>query len=294
MQKQIKKDYLVSGHGACPGCGGCLAFKLVLRVLGKDIVGVIPACCATIIHGVAPYTCTPEIVIFHTAFAAAASTASGIKAAFDIQGRDVTVFVFAGDGGTFDIGLQALSGAAERGDDIIYICYDNEIYGNTGAQRSGSTSKCALTTTTPGGKVTGKKDMPEIVAAHGASYVATASVGNPQDLMKKVEKARGMKGFRYIQICAPCTSGWKFPPEKTVEIARLAYQTGLYPLYEISNRGKNYTLNMPTDTSKLKSVEEYVMLQGRFSTLTEEQIDDMQRGAICAIERIKHLEVINP
>jgi pyruvate ferredoxin oxidoreductase beta subunit len=209
-----------------------------------------------------------------------AAAASGIVAALRQRKiEDITVVGWAGDGGTVDIGIQALSGAAERETDFIYICYDNEAYGNTGMQRSGATPYGAWTTTTPSGKRERKKDMPLIMAAHRIPYVATACPSYPIDLVNKLRKAKEIKGTKYIHILAPCPTGWRYDTSKTVELGRLAVQTGLWALYEVEY-GK-FKLNPPSDRliekAKRKPIKEYFALQGRFRTLTDEDLEKIQR-----------------
>jgi len=212
-------------------------------------------------------------------FEATAAGASGIVAALRQRNlEDITVVGWAGDGGTVDIGIQALSGAAERETDFIYICYDNEAYGNTGMQRSGATPYGAWTTTTPSGKRERKKDMPLIMAAHRIPYVATACPSHPIDFINKLRKAKEIKGTKYIHILAPCPTGWRYDTSKTVELGRLAVQTGLWALFEIEY-GK-FKLNSPSDRlvdkAKRKPVKEYLTLQGRFRNLTEEDVKRIQ------------------
>jgi pyruvate ferredoxin oxidoreductase beta subunit len=191
---------------------------------------------------------------------------------------DITVVGWAGDGGTVDIGLQALSGAAERETNFIYICYDNEAYGNTGLQRSGATPYGAWTTTTPTGKKERKKNMPLIMAAHKIPYVATACPSYPVDFVNKLRKAKEIKGTKYIHVLAPCPTGWRYDTSKTVEIGRLAVQTGIWVLYEIENG--RFRLNPPSDRlidkSKRKPVKEYLAMQDRFRHLTEADIEKIQ------------------
>ncbi len=264
------------GHFACPGCGGALAMRYVLKALGRNMVISLPACCWTIIDGPFPYS-SVRVPLFHCAFETAASTASGIRAGLDIKGReDVNVLAWAGDGGTFDIGIQALSGAAERNDNIIYVCYDNEAYMNTGIQRSSATPKGAWTTTTPvkHPKTQPKKNMVEIMAAHRIPYTATASVAYPDDLIRKLKRAKSVKGTKFIHIFAPCPTGWKFAPELSIEIARLAVRTGAFFLYEVID-GIKYIINREPDGTPLK---EYLKPQGRFKHLTDEVIEEMQRN----------------
>ena len=269
-----QEEYVNSGHLACQGCGATLALRTVLKALGPKTIMTVPACCMTVIDGPFPYTAV-KIPLMHTPFETAAVAASGVKAALEVRGdNETTVLAWAGDGGTFDIGIQALSGAAERNADIIYVCYDNEAYMNTGIQRSSSTPMGAWTTTTPvpHHKKHPKKNMLAIMAAHGIPYTATASVAFLEDLVKKVKKAKEIRGTKFLHILAPCPSGWKCPPHLMVKMARLAVQTNVFPLYEIED-GEKYTINMkPT----AKPVEEYLKLQGRFSHLTQDEVSIIQ------------------
>jgi len=265
-----EEELIYPGHTACPGCGAALALKYVLKGLGpKTMVVVPPTCAGTIVAGF-PFMAL-KIPVLRIPFESTAITASGIRAALDVQGKtDIQVLAWAGDGGTFDIGLQALSGAAERNDDIIYVCYDNEGYMNTGIQRSSATPEGAWTTTTPAPQVkdTPKKDIIRIMAAHRIPYIATASIGYPADLIQKVKKAREKKGTRFILVFSPCPTGWRYSSELTVKIARLATQTGVFPLYEIED-GEKYRLN---PRRSAKPVRDYFSLQGRFRNLNEERL----------------------
>jgi len=268
-------EYMNPGHLACQGCGATLAMRYVLKALGQKTVLCIPACCWSVIDGPFPYSCL-DVPIFHCAFETAAASASGVKAGLEMVGdKETTVVAWAGDGGTFDIGLQALSGAAERNDDIIYVCYDNEAYMNTGIQRSSATPYGAWTTTTPVKhfKDQPKKDIVAIMAAHRIPYIATASVAYPEDLYKKMKKAKEIKGTRFFHIYAPCPTGWKSRPEDTVKLARLAVQTCLFPLFEVE-KGEHYTLSIKP--REKKPVAEYLRLQGRFHHLTEKEIQLIQ------------------
>jgi len=265
------QEYLESGHLACPGCGASMAMRHVLKALGKDTIIVIPACCWSIIDGPFPYSST-KVPVMHMAFEAAAAAASGVRAALDVKGdRKTTVMAWAGDGGTFDIGLQALSGAAERNEDFIYVCYDNEAYMNTGIQRSSSTPYGAWTTTTPVRhyKTRPKKDLMQIMAAHQIPYCATASVAFPDDLMEKIRKARKFRGTRFIHILSPCPPGWKMYEHLSIKAARMAVNSNVFPLYEIYD-GRTYRL---TYTPKRRvEVSEYLSIQGRFSHLKPKDI----------------------
>jgi len=268
-------EIMSSGHVACQGCGATLAFRYALKALGRETIVTIPACCWSVIDGPFPYS-SCGIPLFHTAFETAASTASGIKQGLEIKGiNDVAVLAWAGDGGTMDIGIQALSGAVERQEDIIYVCYDNEAYMNTGIQRSSSTPYGAWTTTTPvkSFKIGPKKNMVEIMIAHKIPYTATANIAFPEDFIAKLKKAKNIKGPKYLQIISPCPVGWKFPSHLTIKIARLSFETCMFPIYE-AEYGK-YNIKKP---SKKKDIREYLSLQGRFKHLTEDVIKDIQQN----------------
>ena len=269
-----REEFLYSGHIGCPGCGGSLSMRYVLQALGKKTMVVIPACCWSTVAGFFPSS-SLKVPILHTAFEAGAITASGVKKGLVARGiKDVQVMVWAGDGGTFDIGLQALSSCAERNDDIIYICYDNEAYMNTGIQRSSATPFMSWTTTTPnpGFNERPKKDIMEIMAAHRIPYAATASPSFPEDFLNKMRKAKEAKGLRFIHILSSCPPGWKFPSELSVKISRLAVETKIFPLYEIE-RGRKYTL---TVEPKGLPVGEYLKLQGRFGHLSAKATEAIQ------------------
>lgn len=259
-----EEELMTPGHLGCQGCGAALGMRHVLKALGEKTIIVLPACCWSIIAGPFPYSAV-KVPVLHTAFETAASTACGVRAALDMQhDRETTVLAWAGDGGTFDIGLQALSGAAERNEDILYICYDNEAYMNTGIQRSSATPSGAWTTTTPGRKEHPKKDIMQIMAAHRIPYAATASVAYPEDLFRKVRKARSIRGTRFIQLLTPCPPGWKIPAELSIRLARLAVLSRVFPLYEIE-QGSRYTLSAVENP---EPVTEYLKAQGRFHNLT--------------------------
>jgi pyruvate/2-oxoacid:ferredoxin oxidoreductase beta subunit len=214
----------------------------------------------------------------HCAFETAAITAAGMRYALDAKGvKDVTVVAWAGDGGTFDIGIQALSGTAERNDDMIYVCYDNEAYMNTGIQRSSATPKYVWTSTTPGKylwKEQPKKMFAEIIAGHRIPYFATCSIGYPDDMVRKFKKAKEMKGFRCFHIFAPCPTGWRMEERYSIKVARLAVEANVFPLYEVED-GVRWKINvMPRKIP----ITEYFKLQGRFRHLTPEQIKEMQEA----------------
>ncbi|RLE63019.1 MAG: pyruvate synthase subunit beta [Thermoprotei archaeon] len=269
-----REEYLLPGNASCPGCPASLGLRLLGKALGKNMILVVPASCTSIIQGPYPKT-SIKLPLINVIFASSAATASGIAAALEILGKKgVHVVCWSGDGGTVDIGLQALSGAAERGDNILYICYDNEAYMNTGIQRSGSTPYGAWTTTTVLGKRRHKKNLPMMMVVHDVPYVATASIGYPLDFIEKIRKAARYKGFKYIHLLAPCPVGWRFPPSKTIEIGRLAVLTGMWPLYEVE-RGKFRLTGVSRsllDKSKRSPIVEYIKIQGRFSHISEEEI----------------------
>lgn len=271
-----QEEWLYSGHAACSGCGAAQALRFVLKGLGKRTIIVIVASCSTPIVGIFPYSAV-KIPLMHIAFEAGGAAGSGIRAALDAKGiRDVNVVVWAGDGGTFDIGLQSLSGAAERNDDLIYVCYDNEAYMNTGIQRSSATPWGSWTTTTPVTAIKDqpKKDIMKIMASHDIPYAATATPAYPDDLIAKIKKAATIKGTRFIHILAPCPTGWRFPSELTVKISRLAVNSKVFPLYEVMS-GERYILNR---VPKEIPINEYIRLQGRFSHLSDEEVAIIQKN----------------
>lgn len=294
MKYSIPKEELVNpGHLACQGCGGALAMRIALKTLGKNTILTFPACCWSVIDGPFPYSAV-KVPLFHTAFETAAVLASGIKAGVrKAADPETNAVAWGGDGGTFDIGIQALSGAAERNDDMFYFVYDNEAYMNTGIQRSSSTPKGAWTTTTPTNfpKVTPKKDLISIMAAHHVPYIATASVAYPEDLTKKIEKAKKIKGFKFFHIFAPCPPGWRANPQDTIKLAKLAVDTRLFPLLEIED-GEKWTINKPT-SDKVIPIEDYVTLQGRFRHLKEDDVKAMQATIDKKWERLKKLVEIS-
>ncbi|HUU57149.1 MAG TPA: 3-methyl-2-oxobutanoate dehydrogenase subunit beta [bacterium] len=282
------EEYMCSGHLACQGCGAALAMRYALKALGPNTVYTVPACCWSVIDGPFPFT-TLGVPLFHIAFEAAAASACGLAAGLEMVGKEgVNVVAWAGDGGTADIGIQALSGAAERNDNILYICYDNEAYMNTGVQRSSSTPWGAWTTTTPARhfKNRPKKNLVDIMVAHQIPYVATAAMAFPEDLVAKVKKAKDIEGTKYMQIFASCPPGWKMAPEKSVEVVRLAVNARVWPLLEVE-RGVYKISRKPR---KRTPVAEYLKLQGRFSHLTEEQVNEVQKMVDNNWKRLLFLE----
>jgi len=276
LSKEMREgpELMMPGLLSCQGCGSALAMKLALKALGQRTVVVIPACCWSIIIGVYPH-CALRVPVVHVPFETAAVAASGVRAGLDVRGEnDVTVMAWAGDGGTFDIGLQSLSGAAERNEDILYVCYDNEAYMNTGIQRSSATPVGAWTTTTPAGslKQEPKKDMEGIMLAHGIPYIATASVAYPDDLVRKFKKAKGIKGTRFIHVLSPCPPGWRIDSAKSIQVTRMATQSGIFPLYEVENGVTTITVR----PAKKIPVSEYLLAQGRFRQMDNAMIDRVQ------------------
>ncbi|OGP98140.1 MAG: 2-ketoisovalerate ferredoxin oxidoreductase [Deltaproteobacteria bacterium RBG_19FT_COMBO_52_11] len=274
--KELLNEYLDSGHGCCPGCAMPIVLRNVFHSLGENTIVVITAGCFGTISGAFP-TSPIKLASYNTPFASAGAAASGVRAALDIQGNTTTtVLAVAGDGGTFDIGIQALSAAAERNDDFIYLCYDNEAYMNTGIQRSSATPWGAWTTTTPPSNLKNqpKKDIVQIMAAHRIPYVATVSIAYPEDFIRKIEKAKSTRGFKFIYAFSPCPVGWRFSSELTIRLARLAVQTKLFPLYEVEN-GEQYILN---EEPEGVPVNDYLRLQGRFGFLREGDVERIQKN----------------
>ncbi len=275
--KTLNEDELFYGHKACAGCGGSLAVRIALKVLGENSIAVLPAGCMSAVGFNFPQLCFGNNAIIST-FAGTASMLTGIEAGLRAQGVfNFQAVGFAGDGGTADIGLQALSGAIDRNDDILYICYDNEAYMNTGIQKSSLTPFGAKTTTTPAGKnirgnLKQKKNMFEIVAAHDIPYAATASIGYLPDFMRKVEKASKIRGTKYIHIIAPCPTGWGIATDETVEIAKEVVDCGLWYLAEYESG--EFTLNHRP--KEFTDVEAYLKKQGRFKHLTDEDIETIR------------------
>lgn len=303
MSTQTKidtKERFAPGHRACIGCAEALAIRMACKVLGDNVIVVNATGCMEIVSSQLPYT-TWTVPWIHTLFENTAAVASGIEAGLKVLTRKgirdmsgVKVVAFAGDGATADIGLQALSGALERGHNLLYICLDNEAYMNTGIQRSSATPYGATTTTSPAGKAsigqfTWKKNLPAIAIAHDIPYVATACPSHYRDLMNKVKKGMDVKGPAYIQILSPCPTGWRCPTDNAIEVGRLAVQTGMFPLYEVEN-GK-YKLNYNPET--LKPVTDYLKSQGRFRHLSDHEIAHIQQKVNKDFARLKELSVMD-
>ena len=277
------EECMIPGSAACPGCPATMALRIVFKALGKNTIMVVPACCTAVIESLYPNT-SFDVPVMNIAFEAAAAGASGVEAALRQQGKgDTTVVAWAGDGGTYDIGIQALSGALERQTNFIYICYNNQIYSNTGVQRSGATPYGAWTTTTVGGKTEFRKEMGEIIQAHHIPYAAQACVSYPEDLYNKLKKAKSIKGPKYLEIMAPCPPGWRFGMEKTVDMGIMAVETGAWALYECENdvvtfNGKSKLIL--EEKIQRKPIEEWIKQQGRFSHLFKPKKDVTRVKAI--------------
>ncbi|MHA1847191.1 MAG: thiamine pyrophosphate-dependent enzyme [Promethearchaeota archaeon] len=274
-----EEEYIFPGNRSCSGCSMSLFYRTALKALGKNTIITVPASCLTVLHGLYHVT-SVKMNVIHTTFETTAASASGIVAALESKGLGdkITVCGFAGDGGTSDIGIQGLSGAAERNTNFIYACYDNEMYSNTGTQRSGLTPYMAYTTTTPKGKIEHKKNMPMIMHAHGIPYIATACASYPLDLYKKFKMAKKFVGTRYIHTLIPCPPGWGFPTNESIKVGRLAVETGIFPLYEIID-GKLFVSKVSEkfmDKRKRVPVEKYLKMQGRFKFVDREVIAEYQ------------------
>ena len=266
------EEPLSPGHRLCPGCGASIVVRQVMLAAPRDTIVAEATGCLEVSTALYPYSAWNRPWI-HSAFENAAAVASGLDSAFKAlarrgEGKEHPIIVFGGDGGTYDIGFQALSGAIERGHRFLYVCYDNEAYMNTGIQRSGGTPRGAWTTTTQvgparAGKQEAKKDLLKIVVAHNVPYAATASISHWRDLMTKVRKALSKDGPTFMHVMAPCTRGWRFDSEKTVRMARLAVETRFFPLYEVE--GGVYKITFPVTSPK--PIEEYLKQQGRYSHL---------------------------
>ncbi len=253
---------LRAGNTNCGGCGMSMGLNFLSRAIADQPVRmVIPACCGIVTAGPFPMSAYGAPVIAAT-FASAAAVASGLAHVSRLNEEDVRVICWAGDGGTYDIGMATISAAAERNEDILFFCYDNEIYGNTGGQRSSATPLGAVTTTTPAGKEVPKKDIVAIMAAHGIPYAATLSLAHPADLMRKLDIALKTRGFRFLHMLSPCPTGWKSEPGEGVALIRDAVQSGLYPIYEVRD-GFDLRINVEPDRSRA-ALQRYFGAQGRF------------------------------
>lgn len=280
-------DRLLSGHASCPGCAVALAVRTVLQAVPASTVLVVPPSCIAVMMGPLPLAAT-TLPVYQTAFETTAAAAAGLARAYRARGEDVTVVCLAGDGGTYDIGLQALSGAAERNEDFLYVCFDNEAYQNTGNQKSSATPRGARTTSTPRGKATGKKDIMAIVAAHRVPYAATASPAHREDLLTKVRRAAGMRGTRFLLVTCPCVPGWGIPDDASLQLARLAVESRVVPLYEVEDGTRYRITHRPVGLP----VADYLQAQARYAHVTAADVAALQaevddRWAVLA-ERADH------
>jgi len=294
-----RREYFVRGHRACQGCGAALGLRLIFKEAGPNTIAVNATGCMEIISSPYPYTAW-KIPWVHVAFENAAAVASGIEAgikALKNKGKipadeDINIIAIGGDGGTADIGIQALSGAFARWHKFLYVCYDNEAYMNTGVQGSSATPLGASTTTTPAGKISigqgnWKKNLPEIAVAHRIPYVATACPAYPLDLMRKVRKALNANGPSYLQILAACPPGWGTPPELTIRISRMAVETGVFPLYEVENGRYCLSLDIPDG---LRPIEDYISIQRRYRHLKKENIAEIRKRVLKEYKKLQLLE----
>jgi len=289
-----EKEFLAPGHRGCAGCGATVGVRLALKALGKNTVAVSATGCLEVITTPYPETAW-DIPWIHVAFENAASVASGIEAGLKalrkkgkIDDRYIKVVGMGGDGATMDIGFQALSGAMERGHDMIFVCFDNEAYMNTGIQRSSGTPMGASTTTAPAGKVsmgqkTWKKNMPEIMVAHEIPYVATVCPSYPLDFIRKIEKAKSIKGPSYIHCFSMCPTGWRSPSQTAISVGRLAVETGVFPLFEVEHGHYRLSPDMP---KKLKPIKDYFKPQGRFRHLIPDEIDMIQERVTIEFKKL--------
>lgn len=282
------KGAVTHGVSTCHGCGIELIFRNVLKVLGEDIILVIPPGCAALFSGTGNEAAV-RVAGVQGNLENSAAIAAGISAGLRHRGNDHTIVTaFAGDGATVDIGIQALSGAMERNDDILYICYDNEAYMNTGVQGSSSTPRGASTTTTPSGKTVNGKSLMEIVMAHHVPYAATASVANLPDLRQKVKKAKEIKGCRVLHVHCPCPTGWGFSPAKSIEAARNGVDSGAWILMEYEN-GK---IKLGTPPRLLGDITGYFGIQKRFRGVSKEEMNTISESIVQRYRYFKQLEAL--
>jgi len=300
-----REELFAPGHGLCAGCTAGTVIRHLLKISGRNTIVVNATNCVEVSTTMYPYT-SWRVPWIHVAFENAAAVASGIETALRVMARKglidpnkrINIVVLAGDGGTYDIGLQALSGMLERGHRVMYVLYDNEAYMNTGIQRSGSTPLHAWTSTTPVGKVLRgkmqpKKPIAEIVAAHRIPYVATANIAYPIDMDQKFLKGLQVEGPSFIHVLQPCPTGWRFDPRYGIEVGRLAVETAMWINWEITMGDFKVTVRVP----KRKHVKHYLRIQGRFRDLSEEEIEEIQELVNKEVERINRMageEVIGP
>ena len=272
LNKLDEVEFITPANSACQGCAGSIVARIVSKVIGKDMVRQEVACCGPAFGNINQPAFYGEI------FEGAGAMMTGFARAFKrVDREDIRVTGIVGDGGTTDIGFQGLSAAAERDEDFLWVCYDNEAYMNTGGQRSSATTKYATTTTTPlgefsRGKTEHKKPLPLLVAMHRVPYTATASVAYPEDFIGKLSYAKPIKGFRFIQVSAPCPTGWRFDPRYSVKVAKDMVLSGLWPLYEVAEG----TLKLSLKPKELKPVKDVLRSQGRFRHITDDEVDEIQ------------------
>lgn len=272
LNKLEEQEYITPANSACQGCAGSIVARIVSKVIGKDMVRQEVACCGPAFGNIT------QPVFYGEIFEGAGAMMTGFTRAFkQAEREDIRVTGIIGDGGTTDIGFQGLSAAAERDEDMLWVCYDNEAYMNTGGQRSSATTKYATTTTTPlgefsRGKKEQKKPLPLLVAMHRVPYTATASVAYPEDFIGKLSYAKPVKGFRFIQVSAPCPTGWRFDPRYSVKVAKEMVLSGLWPLYEVAEG----TLKLSLKPKELKPVKDVLRSQGRFRHITDDEVDEIQ------------------
>ncbi len=302
-----KEELFAPGHGLCAGCMAGTIVKILLKVAGPNTIVVTATGCLEVATTMYPYT-SWRVPWIHVAFENAAAVASGIEAAIKALKRKglidpnkrINVIAIAGDGGTYDIGFQALSGMLERGHKVLYVLYDNEAYMNTGIQRSGGTPLYAWTTTTPAGKVwkgkfQQKKPIADIVAAHRIPYVATANPAYPLDMANKFKRALEVDGPAFVHVLQPCPTGWRFDPRYSVKVARLATETAMWINWEYEYETGEFRVTIPVP--KRKHVKHYIRMQGRFRHLTDEDIEQLQKFIDREVERVNKMvgkEVIGP
>jgi len=272
LNKLDDTEFITPANSACQGCAGSIVARIVSKIIGKDMVRQEVACCGPAFGNIT------QPVFYGEVFEGAGAMMTGFARAFNRLGRDdIRVTGIIGDGGTTDIGFQGMSASAERGEDMLWVCYDNEAYMNTGGQRSSATTKYAATTTTPigefsRGKSEQKKPLPLLVAMHRVPYTATASVAYPEDFIGKLSYAKPIKGFRFIQVSAPCPTGWNFDPRYSVKIAKDMVLSGLWPLYEVVEGN----LKLSVKPKELKPVRDVLKSQGRFRHITDDEVDEIQ------------------
>ena len=297
------EEPLAPGHRLCPGCSASLVVRQVLLAAPKDVVIANATSCLEVSTTVFPYSSWRRPWV-HSAFENTAAVASGIEVGFRALarrgvGKEHPIIAFGGDGGTYDIGIQALSGAMERGQRFLYVCYDNEAYMNTGIQRSGGTPLGAWTTTSAVGsarfgKSEAKKDLMGIVVAHRVPYAATASISHWKDLMTKVRKALSKDGPSFMHVIAPCTRGWRYEASQTVEMSKLAVTTRLFPLYEVENGVYKITVPVPVP----KPLEDYLKVQGRYSHMLlpkySKELEILKKGVEANYKRLEKLSLLTP